>query len=160
MMYQNASLESGRPGALKRSIARGCRPTLPTACVKPKCKLPEVRYRCWGCTRRATGTRRAITIGAMLYEIEFTEGLSSRGDAMYGLLDPEKLKMAIDSSQPLQRQVLTVLHESLHAIDTQSALDLDETQVKVLAFQLMQLLRSNPGLIKEMLEVLKDGNDA
>ena len=100
----------------------------------------------------------SIVIGAMIYEIAFQEGLSTGGDALFGLHDPEELRLSIDSVQPVQRQVVAILHESLHAIDAQSALDLDETQVRVLSFQLMQLLRANPELIKEMLEVLEDGD--
>ncbi len=99
-----------------------------------------------------------LTVGAMTYEMAFLSGLSSGGDALFGLHDPEELRISIDSAQPVQRQVVAVLHESLHAIDAQSALDLDETQVRVLSFQLMQLLRANPELIKEMLEVLEDGD--
>ena len=95
-----------------------------------------------------------VEIGSMIYSLMLMEHVVDRGEARYGQHDPEKLELHVDSTQPMQRQVASTLHEAIHAMNSQSHNDLEETEVIVLALQFMGFMRDNPELINDMMEVL------
>ncbi len=95
-----------------------------------------------------------VEIGSFVYQLMMQENVVSRGDALYGQHDPEGIIMRVDSTQPLQRQVASTLHEALHAMSHQARNELEEAQVQVLAMQLMGFMRDNPKLFADMMAVL------
>lgn len=97
-----------------------------------------------------------VNIGALVYALVLQEGVIDRGDAYYGLHSSEALELRIDSTQPLQRQVVSTLHEAMHAMDAQSNMKLEEEQVTTMAFQLTAFMRDNAELISDMLSVLAE----
>ena len=102
------------------------------------------------------GTRECpVTIGAYEYQLLFREHVVHRGDALYGIHDPESIEMQVDSTQPMQRQVVSTLHEAIHAMSNQSHTELEEETVRMLAMQFMGFMRTNPKLIAAMMAALK-----
>ena len=103
------------------------------------------------------GLRRGIVkVGALVYDLVLQEGVIDRGDAYYGLHSSEAIELLIDSTQPPQRQVVSTLHEALHAMDAQTNTKLSEDQVITLAFSMTAFLRDNSKLIADMLTVLAE----
>ena len=105
---------------------------------------------------RVGGTRSyPVDVGAFEYRLVFQEHVVERGEALYGTHNSETIELHVDSTQPFQRQVVSTLHEAIHAMNYQSHSELDEEQVTVMSLQQMGFMRDNPKLIAAMMVALK-----
>jgi hypothetical protein len=76
---------------------------------------------------------------------------NENGGILYGETRYSKLQLAVDPGNPAHRVRETMLHESLHAVDDEYGLGLDEAIVDRLARALYATLRANPELVKFIL---------
>jgi hypothetical protein len=85
---------------------------------------------------------KTIKILGHLYRIEYVKDLSRdrnlRGEVLYG-----KLLINLSPDIPTQLQEEALLHEVIHAISNEVALDLSENQVTSLSSVLYQVLKDN-----------------
>ena len=94
-----------------------------------------------------------IKVGPLEYSIEWEDGLEVDGMLCHGVMASIDSSIRIDSSQPLMVQQVTLLHEALHAILTESgAADVlgikqEEMVVRSISTQLIQMIQESPSLV-------------
>lgn len=89
-----------------------------------------------------------IAIAGILYDVEFVKDLHARsnGDDLLGRVDYIENKIEVLDSLKDNMVGVVVWHEILHAIAETTGLDLSESEVRGLAYQIALLLRDNPEL--------------
>ena len=91
-----------------------------------------------------------IKIGAVCYSLEYIENLQDDGRPLDGQIDHGLAKISIKSNMDDQIRVQTLLHEIIHAIETQTGRrrELKEPMIDALAFGIYQVMRDNPHLVR------------
>lgn len=89
-----------------------------------------------------------VKIGYKDYSVEKVNDLNDGRNILYGqiLYDEEKIKLKSDLTQNMLK--CTLLHEVVHGIDEQNAINLTEEQVEKLGVGLYQFIRDNPEIFK------------
>ena len=66
----------------------------------------------------------------------------------YGHCFPKRCKIVIDPTANAEQQKDTLLHEVIHAIDSELATGMKERQVRLLATGLMEWMRANQEIVR------------
>ena len=66
----------------------------------------------------------------------------------YGSCHHAKCEIHVNPSQSLANERDTVLHEIVHALETEGQLKMSERQVRILSTLLLAVLRQNPSLVR------------
>jgi hypothetical protein len=90
-----------------------------------------------------------LKFGGLKYKVESRSSIEAGGQGYYGECLIEKQIIQIASSFPADRQIITLIHESIHAIDDVYGLNLKETQVERLAMGITAFLMDN-GFLNEL----------
>ncbi len=91
----------------------------------------------------------SVKIGPYRYRIDMVQRPASQdGGAIWGRWHTGEQLIVIDSTASEEREAVTFLHESLHALDDFARLGLTEEQVTLLAPVLLLFLREN-NLLRE-----------
>jgi hypothetical protein len=77
------------------------------------------------------------------YDIHYASGKPLEEDDL-GEFDPALQKIIVRKGQPLETEQDTLLHEVIHAIDSELNLNLSEKQVRGSATGLLAVLKDNP----------------
>lgn len=85
----------------------------------------------------------AVRVIGKTYDIHYVSGKPLEEDDL-GELDPALQRITIKKGQPLETEQDTVLHEALHAVDSELNLNLSEKQVRGLATGILAVLKDNP----------------
>ena len=99
---------------------------------------------------------KSVTIGPFHYAITDIHGEIEDGKFIHGRVTHHKTLIEIDASSSKQGALHTLMHEIVHAIRYQSAIQPTENEEYVcdaLAYGLIQLIKGNPELIKEIVEL-------
>lgn len=101
-----------------------------------------------------------IRLGAHVYEIRSDADTARllREENSCGDSRPDRFVIRVDTDRPHTGLAETLLHEALHCVWHQTALsvnhdDAEEEAVTALAPLILQLLRSNPDLVKFLIGV-------
>ena len=102
-----------------------------------------------------------LRIGAVTYDVKFTEGLRSafnddgepleddeQGKLLNGQVIYHKLAIEINPNVHPAMQPIVVLHEALHAVLGHAGIEHDESTVMALGYGVADLLRDNPELVR------------
>jgi hypothetical protein len=93
-----------------------------------------------------------VWVNGVPYQVvEEDKPRNEEGRILYGETRYGKLQLAIDPGNPLHRVRETVLHETMHAVDDEYGLGLEEAIVDRLSRALYATLRANPDLVKFIL---------
>ena len=86
--------------------------------------------------------RNQVIIGSAIYEIEFIDSkeLSQDNTLYYGMCNHAEFKIKVDNTLPDAMKRATLLHEIIHAMESQYSLKLTETTVNVIAHELQRIL--------------------
>lgn len=96
---------------------------------------------------------KKIKVGGINYELIAKENLEDKNESVWGFVEYESSKIYVRSNISKQKQLQTIIHESLHAILHESGLDdyaNDEKIVTPLFNMLHQFLKENPSLLNEL----------
>ena len=92
-----------------------------------------------------------IKIGPLIYTI-VPMSEETKHEAL-GLIDYRKQKIYIDFDLPAEAQALTLLHEILHAVNNLGGYSGDdEKHINHTSNLLLQILRDNPGLWRQVVD--------
>lgn len=77
-------------------------------------------------------------------------------DSQYiGLHSADNLTISIDGNSPRERQIETMLHEFVEAVNTHTQLELEHNKITTLANVLYQILKDNGVNLNPLLRELK-----
>ncbi|MBS1007765.1 ImmA/IrrE family metallo-endopeptidase [Leuconostoc suionicum] len=96
---------------------------------------------------------KKIKVGGINYELIAKENLEDKNESVWGFVEYESSKIYVRSNISKQKQLQTIIHESLHAMLHESGLDdyaNDEKIVTPLSNMLYQFLKDNPSLLNEL----------
>jgi hypothetical protein len=91
-----------------------------------------------------------VKVGAIHYKVSYVPDLKDDGRPLDGQVDHGLAEISIKANLGEQIQVQTILHEVIHAIETQTGRhhELKESMIDALAFGIYQVMRENPQLVK------------
>ena len=97
---------------------------------------------------------KSIKVGALHFEVELVRDFNEDGRPLDGQIDHGMAKITIKGNLNKQLQVQTLLHEIVHAIESQTGRrqELKEPMIDALAFGFYQVLRDNPDLVKAIMK--------
>jgi len=92
-----------------------------------------------------------VHIGPYEYELQFVLDLVKDGHTLYGHYDTgETPGIQVDPKYPPRRIVAALVHEILHCVSNEFAINLNERQVTVMATALVDTYVRNQNLFDEM----------
>src|SRR5262249_9512432 len=95
---------------------------------------------------------RKIKVGPLdITVVMAAKGLKVHGDDVWGAYTPREFKIEVEKGQTPSRERVTLIHELLHAIYTETGLkvgDDEEKIVSLFASSLCMVLRDNPDLVR------------
>ena len=97
-----------------------------------------------------------VKIGPFRYNITDIHGEVTDGRFVHGEATYHKTLIKVDANSSKQGAMQTLMHEIIHTIRYQSAIQPTENEEYVcdaLSFGLIQLIKDNPELIKEIVEL-------
>lgn len=90
-------------------------------------------------------------IGGLTYKIKFIGQVKDKEDnEFWGIIEPHNLEIKICSKCPKERQMLTIVHETLHGISNEYDLNLSENKITRLGSALFAFMKDNKKLIEEI----------
>ena len=98
-----------------------------------------------------------IKIGSCLYDLHYVKKL--KGDSnerLHGLIDCGDLWIKINNKYNVQKQLQTIIHESVHGIVEEIQLQTDEVHVERLSNAIYAFVIDNPILIQKILDYDKE----
>lgn len=84
----------------------------------------------------------SVRVIGKTYDIHYKTTMEEEDDL--GEFDPALQKITIKKGQPLETEQDTLLHEVMHAVDSELNLNLSEKQVRGLATGILAVLKDNP----------------
>ncbi len=98
-----------------------------------------------------------LKVGSTLYDVNFVKKLKNeRNDELYGHIDYCELNIDVCNKYPLLRQLQTILHETIHAIDDELGNDRTEKETNQLSNALYAFIIDNPIYIQMILDYQKE----
>jgi hypothetical protein len=88
----------------------------------------------------------SVKVGAVEYSVAEVAGLRLDGAEMCGLCRVGPCQIEVKADMPAARARETLLHEVIHAVNSEYGIGLKERQVQALGTALVQVLRDNPAL--------------
>jgi hypothetical protein len=88
----------------------------------------------------------SVKVAAVEYSVDAIADLKLDGEAMCGLCRVGPCRIELKADLPAGRLRETLLHEVIHAINSEYGIGLRERQVQALGTALVQVLRDNPAL--------------
>jgi hypothetical protein len=83
-----------------------------------------------------------VKIAGQIINVLFDNRLAS-GEDRYGVCNCIKGEITIDSTQPIEHQESTFIHEIIEKINADNELELEHNKITCLATQLHQVLKDN-----------------
>ena len=91
-----------------------------------------------------------VRVGGIDIKIEAADDMEDLGEYVSG---PEYLiRLSTECPDPVRSMVL--IHEIIHAVSEHYAVDLSERDTRILETAVVQILRDNSGMVKDMVRVL------
>lgn len=84
-----------------------------------------------------------VNICGIVYEIEIVPEVVCNGESAYGMCDEGTCVIKVKEGMNKYRLKEVLLHEIIHGISNETAIDLNETQVHNLAIQLLDVINRN-----------------
>lgn len=94
---------------------------------------------------------KTLKFASLVYKIKTQPQIAAGGNEYFGECDNDNQVIRIATSFPSDRQVQTLVHESLHAIENLYGLSFEEEEVEMLALGLTTFLLDND-LLKGIFE--------
>lgn len=96
--------------------------------------------------------RRTIRIGAHSIQVEEFKANDLKSETRMGTWNPQTNRIHLQEDLPEDRKIEVFLHEVVHGILTANADWREESVVTVLGEGIALFLRSNPGLVRDILD--------
>jgi len=85
-----------------------------------------------------------VKIGPIVYKIKKVKNLRNEVNTrMDGYIDYNNTRISLEKENNHQTVELTLWHEIVHGMATQSSIELEEREVELLAYSLMSLIHDN-----------------
>jgi hypothetical protein len=91
-----------------------------------------------------------VKVGGIRYKVSYIPNLKDDGRPLDGQIDHSLAEISIKANMDEQIMAQTVLHEILHAIESQTGRrhELKEPMIDAIAFGIYQVIRDNPQLVR------------
>ncbi len=98
----------------------------------------------------------SVKVCSSVYDIEYVDNIQKKNGEIFGDVDWDKLKIRIATKFPNQRQLQTILHESIHVIEHEYQIKFDEQIIERLSNAIYALIIDNKELFKEIINAKKE----
>ena len=89
-----------------------------------------------------------VFIGPYEFDIEYVEKLVGETDKLNGRISYENALIEVEKNVSDQVKREAIIHETLHACSVFANVNLEEEQVRLMAYQLTEVLQRNPQLFE------------
>jgi len=97
---------------------------------------------------------KKIKVCSSVYDVEYSEKaiIDNGSKILFGNIEHGEMKVNVSGIYPYTKQLQTIHHECIHAIEVEYDIEIPESIVERLSNAFYSLIIDNPQFIKEILE--------